>query len=188
MVASSLIWGLGQLILLFGAIAYFISRSWRVSLSMLLSISIVPVCILGFLGLLSIPLDVISSPAANVAIAIGVDAMIHMLKAYRRMSHIKDSRQRWSRVREQLWEPVLTSMFIICLGFGIFFFSSFPPTQRFGGAIVLGSIIASISALFVFPTLSELRWQDVLTTIKDSPSHLRREVSRLQSQIQEKKS
>jgi len=167
MVASSLVTGLTQLILIFGVIAYIISRHWRISLGMVLSIGIIPICILGSLGLFGIPLDVISSPASNLAIGIGVDAMIHMVKAYRRMNAESPSEERWNIVRRQLWEPVLTSMIIVCLGFGIFFFSSFPPTQRFGGSIVLGSIVASLTALFVFPILSELRWENLFTRTKD---------------------
>jgi predicted RND superfamily exporter protein len=46
-------------------------------------------------------------------------------------------------------------MFIVSSGFAIFFFSSFPPTQRFGGAIVWGTIICAMIALFIFPALAK---------------------------------
>ena len=60
-------------------------------------------------------------------------------------------------VRERMWEPVLTSMFIVASGFAIFFFSSFPPTQRFGGQIVLGTVISAFSAIFIFSLLAQPR-------------------------------
>ncbi|MBZ0166568.1 MAG: MMPL family transporter, partial [Candidatus Omnitrophica bacterium] len=158
-VASSLIYGLARLILVFSVIALFVSRSIRIALAMTVSISIVPVCILGLIGYYKIPLDTISAPAANVAIAMGIDAMIHMVHAYRRLERNKEHHLNdWLKVRRKLWEPVVTSMFIICSGFGIFFMSKFPPTQRFGAAIVFGTVIAAVTALFIFPLVAK-RWR-----------------------------
>ncbi|MBU1906280.1 MAG: hypothetical protein KJ923_04710, partial [Candidatus Omnitrophica bacterium] len=74
--------------------------------------------------------------------------MIHMIKAYRRTRN-------WQKVRDELWQPVLTSMFVVAIGFGIFLFSTFPPTQRFGGAIALGTVLAALTALYIMPLLSE---------------------------------
>ena len=155
-IATSLIYGLGRLILAFTVIAFIVSHSLRISLAMTFSISLVPLCILGCVGYFKIPLDTISAPAANVAIAMGIDAMIHMVHAYHRLKkqgkhHLDD----WIKVRRKLWEPIITSMLIICAGFGIFFFSSFPPTQRFGGSIVFGTMCAAITALFIFPLLAK---------------------------------
>jgi uncharacterized protein len=156
LVVYSLIYGLGRLIILFTIIAFVISRSLRIALAMTLSIGIIPVCILGGIGFLGIPLDIIAAPAANVAISMGIDAMIHMVHAYHRLSDPKMSDSKnWIIVRKQMWEPIITSMFIVSAGFGIFFFSSFPPTQRFGGSIVLGTIIAALSALYIFPLIAE---------------------------------
>lgn len=148
LVAISLVRGLGKLILLFAIIAWLISRSLRITLALLISVSLLPVAILGLVGLYRIPLDIISAPASNIAIAIGIDAMIHMIKAYRRLHD-------WRKVKDLLWEPILTAMFVIAIGFGIFSFSSFPPTQRFGLAILIGSILASLTALFILPFLIE---------------------------------
>ncbi len=156
-IAKSLIYGLGRLILIFAVIALIVGHSLRISLAMTISISMIPLCILGCLGFFKIPLDTISAPASNIAIAMGIDAMIHMTHAYRRLE--KQGKHRlddWLKVRRKLWEPITAfSMFIICSGFGIFFFSSFPPTQRFGGAIVWGTFCAATTALFIFPLLAK---------------------------------
>lgn len=154
--ASSLLFGLIRLIAVFTIIAFCVARSWRIALAMTLSLSLIPLALLGSIGYFKIPLDMISAPAANVAIAMGIDAMIHLTHGYRRLAtkvphHYDD----WLRARRRLWEPILTSMFIICLGFGIFFFSSFPPTRRFGGSIVFGSLMSAIIALFIFPLLAK---------------------------------
>ncbi len=158
LVASSLIFGLSQLILLFVGVALIVSRSVRISLAMTLSISLIPLCILGGIGLLGIPLDTISAPAANIAISMGIDAMIHITNNFRRLVRgrhkCRNTGKTWARVRKIMWEPVVTSISIVSIGFAIFFFSSFPPTQRFGGAIVFGTITTAMVALFIFPALS----------------------------------
>lgn len=156
LVVSSLIFGIGKLIIIFAGIAFLISRSWRIALSMTISIGVIPICILGLFGLLRIPVDVISSPASNIAIALGIDAMIHIVIAYRkRLRSQGESKYLWNEIIGVMWKPILTSSFVILCGFAIFFFSAFPPTQRFGIAIVVGSIIASVCALFIMPHLSK---------------------------------
>jgi predicted RND superfamily exporter protein len=159
LVASSLIYGLGNLMLLFAAIAFIVSHSFRISWAMTLSIGIIPLCILGGIGILGVPLDTISAPGTNIAISMGIDAMIHMTHAYHRLrlgpGKCKNTGRTWARVRKEMWEPVITSMMIVSSGFAIFFFSSFPPTQRFGGAIVWGTLMSAMSALFIFPALAQ---------------------------------
>ncbi|MBU1853832.1 MAG: MMPL family transporter, partial [Candidatus Omnitrophica bacterium] len=96
LVSSSLVWGLFKLILLFGVITWLISRSLRVTLSVMAGIFIIPLTILGCFGIYRIPLDIISAPASNVAIAMGIDSMIHMIKSFRRTGD-------WQKVRDELW-------------------------------------------------------------------------------------
>ncbi|MDP8233185.1 MAG: MMPL family transporter [Candidatus Saelkia tenebricola] len=158
LVAISLVNGLGKLVLLFAIIGLIISRSLRITLALTCSVALLPVTILGLIGLYRIPLDVISAPASNIAIAIGIDAMIHMMKAYQRFHD-------WRKVKEHLWQPILTAMFVIAIGFGIFSFSSFPPTQRFGLAILIGSILASLTALFIMPFLVDKIKLDKIRTV-----------------------
>ncbi|MBU2541685.1 MAG: MMPL family transporter [Candidatus Omnitrophica bacterium] len=159
LVASSLVGGLGKLILLFALITWFISRSLRMTLAVVASISIIPLTILGCFGVYRIPLDIISAPASNVAIAMGIDSMIHMIKSFRRTRN-------WQTVRDELWQPILTSMFVVAAGFGIFLLSSFPPTQRFGGAILFGTVLAALTALYIMPLLFEYisldKWRSLL--------------------------
>ena len=157
-VAVSLICGLGQLLFVFLIIAFIASLRVRTALAMSFAIGVIPLCILGTVGALGLPLDMIAAPAANIAISMGIDAMLHMVNAYRRFSKTTaDPSLLWHKVRERMWEPVMTSMFIVSSGFAIFFFSSFPPTQRFGGSIVLGTAISVFSAIFIFSLLAQPR-------------------------------
>ena len=155
-ITSSLIYGLSHLTAIFFFIAWWVTRSLHGAIAMTLSLCVVTFCVLGGIGYLKIPLDTISAPATNVAISMGIDLMIHMvnyhrrfLKKHRGKNHIRD----WIEVRRIMWEPIITSTLIVCSGFAIFFFSSFPPTQRFGGSIVYGSFISAMIALFIFPLL-----------------------------------
>ena len=164
LVASSIIFGLGQLIIIFALIAWVISRSWRVAFAIILSICVIPVIVLGMIGWSRIPLDIISAPACNIAIGLGIDSMIHMVRAYRRQKHqgIKDT-EAWANTRHRFWQPVFTFTLVMVLGFGIFMFSEFPSTQRFGIAVVFGAIIASMTALFVMPAAAQINSNKTLS-------------------------
>jgi len=156
LVASSMVDGLFQLALLFIGIAYIVSRSVKITFAMIGCLLVLPVCMLGAIGHLKIPLDIISAPAANVAIGMGIDSMIHMVIMMRRfLAKDKSSNfwQAWKQARIYLWQPVVSSMIIVCTGFGIFAFSMFPPNQRFGLEVVFGSLLAAPVALFVLPSV-----------------------------------
>ena len=104
------------------------------------------------------PFDIISSPGANIAIGIGVDAMINMLFFVKRHSGAKKTpAEVWAEACARLWKPILYSTVLICLGFGIFILSAFPPTQRFGLSVILGTFISPLAALFVFPWVAGYR-------------------------------
>lgn len=158
LLGSSLLSGLGLLVAVFVVMGAFLSRSVKVTLAMLVSLISIPVIILGVVGFFRVPFDVISAPAANLAIAMGVDSMIHMLFFVR--SHRGDDMSEWkvwSQACRHLWKPVMASMFVICAGFGIFLFSGFPPTQRFGFSVLFGSMIATAIAMLVLPFLATLK-------------------------------
>src|SRR5437763_7135191 len=84
LVASSLVTGLFWLNLLFIIIAWIVARTVRGALAMIVSLTVVPLCMLGGLGWFHIPMHVISSPATNVCIGIAIDSMIHLVFAVRR--------------------------------------------------------------------------------------------------------
>ncbi len=151
LVSSSLISGSILINLVFLIMGWIISRSLRVSFAMLLGLYFVPVAMLGILGHLKVPLDVISAPAANVAIGMGSDSLIHMIIMVREYSTSMGDWASWAKVRARLWEPILWSNIMVGAGFSIFALSNFPPTQRFGFSVVLGMILSPLAALFIFP-------------------------------------
>jgi len=130
LVASSLVTGLFWLNLLFIIIAWIVARSVRVAIAMIISLTLVPLCMLGGIGWLHVPMDVISAPATNVCIGIAIDSMIHLVFGVRRAQ--RDGRKAgpaWVAAREEQWRGIVYSDVIFAAGFAIFVLSDFPPTQ-----------------------------------------------------------
>jgi predicted RND superfamily exporter protein len=78
--------------------------------------------------------------------------MIHLVVRVRRLQGdgLGDW-ESWSQARAQIMGPVLAATLLICVGFGIFGLSTFPPTQRFGLAVILGTMTAATMALVTLP-------------------------------------
>jgi predicted RND superfamily exporter protein len=154
-IGSSLREGLSLLIALFAGIAMLAARSVRVAAAMTATLLLLAAGLLGTLGMLAIPIDIISAPATNVALGLAVDAMIHLVLAVRRYgSEALGNWSAWERACRQQSVPILTSAVVVGIGFGLFGLSTFPPTQRFGLAIAAGSAVAALLALFVMPVLA----------------------------------
>jgi predicted RND superfamily exporter protein len=154
LVASSLVTGLFWLNLLFIAIAWIIARSIRGALAMIVSLTLVPLCMLGGIGWFHVPVDIISAPATNVCIGIAIDSMIHLVFGVRRAQ--RDGKKgwlAWIAAREEQWRGIVYSDVIIAAGFAIFLLSDFPPTQRFGVVVLAGCIVDIAANLFVLPLL-----------------------------------
>jgi len=62
-------------------------------------------------------------------------------------------------------------LLVICCGFGIFLLSNFPPTERFGIFVMLGSATAACCALFTFPWLASISRRK--SKIEIAPEHAR---------------
>lgn len=155
LVARSLIEGLGGLLVLFLGIAWAVARSARGMAAMILCLLLVPLLLLGSMSALGWPLDFISSPAANVAIGMGIDSMIHLMLAVRRRLAAGDgAAAAWAHARSRLWPAILGGAGILAAGFALFAFSSFPPTQRFGVAVAVGTLAAAGIALLVLPIVA----------------------------------
>jgi predicted RND superfamily exporter protein len=158
LVESSLVEGIAELVLLLGAIGFIVTRSLWVALTMAFGMAMVPVGLLGLIGFLKAPLDVISAPAANLTLGMGIDdTMIHLAERWKRVvkqGHAGD--EAWDIARLQLWRPIVVSMLIVCTGFSIFILSEFPPTRRFGLWVVLGTLLVLPSTLFFLPTVASV--------------------------------
>ena len=157
LVARSLGREIGGLLFFFLFVAVLVARSLRTGVAMVFSLAAVPVIILGAVGFLGQPMDVIAAPGANVAISLGIDAMIHLVMAVRRrLSAGVMERVAWGEAIGEMRPAIVGAMSILAAGFGIFVLSSFPPTRRFGVLVAVGSLVSAAMALVVLPYLANL--------------------------------
>lgn len=154
LIASSLKVGLGGLLALFLLVGAGVARGVGAALAMLACLLAVPSMVLGAFGHAGVAVDIVTSPAATVALAMGVDSMIHLANRVRAIDGgAARAGGSWRAARAELATPVATACAIVCTGFGVFAFSDFPPTRRFGLSVALGTVVAATAALGALPRL-----------------------------------
>jgi predicted RND superfamily exporter protein len=159
LVAKSLASGLFWLFVCFSVVALVVARDLRIAAAMIFSLSLVPVALLGGIGLLHVPVDIISAPATNVCIGMAIDSMVHLVFGVKRAQRQgQKGWDAWVAGREEQWRGIVYSDFVIASGFAIFALSGFPPTQRFGLVVVAGTIIDILVNLFLLPFLGGAKW------------------------------
>ena len=157
-VEQSMISGIFVLFVLFGVIIFLLSLSLKITFSVTLAMAGITFLVLGTLGLINVPVDIISSPSINICLGIAVDGMIHLIMSVRRKAKaLNASMKSWkvweSGLKDQAW-PTLLSGITLIIGFCVFAFSDFPPSQRFGLEIVYGAFLAILMTLIVVPYLA----------------------------------
>lgn len=95
-------------------------------------------------------------PATNIAMGMGVDSMIHLALRAKRYQKNMSSWEAWVKACGHLWDPIFWSTLMIASGFSIFMLSNFPPTQRFGFSVVLGTVLTPLGTLLILPRLATL--------------------------------
>lgn len=172
LVSKSLVTGLFSLLALFAVIALFIARSLRTAAAMIFSLSLMPVCMLGGVGLLHVPVDIISAPATNVCIGMAMNSMVHLMFAVKRAERDgKKGWEAWVAARNEQWRGIVFSDAIIAAGFAIFVLSDFPPTQRFGLVVVAGTVVDILANLFVLPLLGGAARSRRIGAVHPRPVH-----------------
>lgn len=110
--------------------------------------------IFGMMGWMSIAVDIGTMMTASVALGVAVDDTVHFLTWFRR--GLIQGLNRADSVR-LAYERCATAMFqtslIGGLGLGVFAFSTFTPTQRFGVLMVVLLIAALVGDLIFLPAL-----------------------------------
>jgi predicted RND superfamily exporter protein len=160
LVEGSVIRGLGGLLGLFFVIVLIVTRSLRSAVAMLACLALTPFILFGLVGIFGMPLDIISAPAANVALPLGIDEMIHLGYAVRRSRRKSEKTwDAWKRSLARLWQPILASMLIVTSGFSLFLLSSFPPTQRLGVLVCAGTAITDVAVLLVLPAIATWKFR-----------------------------
>ena len=110
--------------------------------------------ILGIMGLLSIPLDLMTITIAAITIGIAVDNSIHYVYRYQEyFSKTKDHLKTVKMCQNSVGRAIQNTSLTIIVGFSILVFSNFFPTIYFGIFTALAMLIALIGSLTLLPIL-----------------------------------
>ncbi len=110
--------------------------------------------ILGIIGLLGIPLDMMTITIAAITIGIAVDNSIHYIYRFREeFTKINDYNKTLDKCHSTVGVAILNTSITIVFGFSILVFSNFIPTIYFGVFTGLAMLLAMISVLTLLPRL-----------------------------------
>ena len=110
--------------------------------------------ILGIIGLLGIPLDMMTITIAAITIGIAVDNSIHYIYRFKEeFNKIKDYNKTLKICHATVGVAILNTSLTIVFGFSILVLSKFIPTIYFGMFTGLAMLLAMISVLTLLPSL-----------------------------------
>ncbi len=110
--------------------------------------------ILGIIGLLGIPLDMMTITIAAITIGIAVDNSIHYIYRFKEeFNKIKDYNKTLNTCHSTVGVAILNTSITIVFGFSILVLSKFIPTIYFGVFTGLAMLLAMISVLTLLPAL-----------------------------------
>jgi len=110
--------------------------------------------ILGIIGMLNIPLDMMTITIAAITIGIAVDNSIHYIYRFKEeFSKLKDYKKTLKICHSTVGNAILNTSITIVFGFSILVLSKFIPTIYFGVFTGLAMLLAMISVLTLLPSL-----------------------------------
>ncbi len=145
---------LGVVVLALLAMFLLLFKSFKIALIALAPNLLAVGAVLGFMGWMNIPLDMMTITIAAISIGIAVDNTIHYI--YRFKNEFKVS-QNYTKTMHYCHGSIGYAMYYtsvtIIIGFSILAFSNFLPTIYFGLLTGLAMLIALLAALTLLPQL-----------------------------------
>ena len=148
---------IGSLALVFAVIALMLLilfRSIKIMIIGVLPNIFVASSVLGLLGLLKIPLDIMTITVASISVGMAVDNTIHYLYRYRseiEAGNTSDESMLLSHL--SVGRAIFYTAFTIAIGFSILSLSNFAPTALFGIFTAIALLLAFVSSLTLLPLL-----------------------------------
>jgi predicted RND superfamily exporter protein len=132
----------------------FLFQSWKLAFIGILPNIIACITILGIMGLVSIPLDLMTITIAAITIGIAVDNCIHYVYRFKESYLITNDYKKTVLVCNQsVGKAIRSTSMTIIVGFSILIFSNFWPTIYFGIFTALAMLIALVGSLTLLPIL-----------------------------------
>ena len=148
---------IGSLLIVFSVIAFMlllIFKSFKVMIIGLIPNIFVASSVVGILGLLKIPLDIMTITVAAISVGMAVDNTIHYIYRYKKEMKITNSiEMALQNAHTTTGRAIFYTAATIATGFSILSLSNFFPTQLFGIFTALAMLIAFISSLSLLPNL-----------------------------------
>ena len=141
------------LILVF-TIMFLLFMSYKVGIIGMLPNCFPIIVSFGLMGWIGIPLSMVTSLVASIAVGLAVDDTIHYLVRYNR--EFKKGLNKEKALREtisHMGKPIILTTLTISLGFSVLLFSHFKPTAIFGFVIIITMFSALIADLILLPSL-----------------------------------
>ena len=143
-------------LVMIGIFAMFMALFRNIKLSL---IGVVPnfiaaFFILGIIGMLGIPLDMMTITIAAITIGIAVDNSIHYIYRFKEeFNNLKNYEETLKTCHTTVGTAILNTSITIVFGFSILVLSKFIPTIYFGVFTGLAMLLAMISVLTLLPSL-----------------------------------
>ena len=110
--------------------------------------------ILGIIGLIGIPLDMMTITIAAITIGIAVDNSIHYIYRFKEeFKNLNNYNKTLDRCHDTVGVAILSTSITIVFGFSILVLSNFIPTIYFGIFTGIAMLLAMISVLTLLPKL-----------------------------------
>lgn len=141
---------LGAIMLMF----LVLFRSLKIAIICIIPNIIAAALVLGVMGWLAIPLDIMTITIAAISIGIGVDNTIHYMHRFRREFHrLGDYKATMYYCHNSIARAMYYTSLTIVAGFSILVLSNFKPTMVFGLLTSIAMLVALLGALTLLPRL-----------------------------------
>lgn len=150
----SQILSLGVVFAAIAAMLLLLFRSLKVAVLGVMPTMVAATAVLGLMGWLGIPLDIMTITIAAITIGIGVHDTIHYTHRFR--EEVSKDGDGWAAVRrshETVGRAVYYTTVTVTLGFSILVLSNFVPTVYFGLLTCAAMVLALIANLTLLPLL-----------------------------------
>ena len=147
---------IGSLLIVFAVISimlYLIFRSLKVMIIGLIPNIFVASSVMGLLGLLNIPLDIMTITVAAISVGMAVDNTIHYIYRYKRELKKNEFNIALENAHSTTGRAIFYTASTITAGFCILALSNFFPTVLFGVFTSIAMILAFVSSLTLLPNL-----------------------------------
>jgi len=129
-------------------------RSIRLSIIAMAPNVLAATLVLGIMGWMRIPLDIMTITIASITIGIAVDNTIHYIVRFRgEFAHDHNYVSTLKRSHNSIGRAMFYTSLTIIIGFSILTLSNFKPTIYFGALTSIAMLVALVGALTLLPQL-----------------------------------